>query len=142
MENPTQVKCPKCGTLVNVESIIAHRIEENLKNEFNQKYLDLKTVMEGEVKQKEITLQKQQEELTKNTAAFETKVNEKVALEAAKQQKQLQEKIYGEFEIQLKSATAENADNKKRIDELSKAAIENESLKRKKMNSSKTLMTR
>lgn len=34
MNSPTQIKCPNCGTSIDVQDILAHQLEEEIKQKY------------------------------------------------------------------------------------------------------------
>ena len=42
MQNPTQIKCPNCGTEIDVQDILAHQVEEQIKVKYQSALADEK----------------------------------------------------------------------------------------------------
>jgi hypothetical protein len=62
MTTPTQIECPNCHTLIDVQDVLSHQLEEKLKGEFQQK-LDSEKLL----------LQQKEEALEKNRRDFDEK---------------------------------------------------------------------
>ena len=61
----TQIECPNCHSIIDVQDVLSHQLEEKLKKEFQQK-LDSERSL----------LSKMQEELEKSRRDFEEKKKE------------------------------------------------------------------
>jgi len=127
----TKINCPKCGNEFNVEDVLSHRIEEKYRQELSGKIAELEKTFhakENAVKQRELELKKQAEEM-------ERQIAQKAAVQAkavaAAQAEELKTKIKAEYDAQLQSLTEADAEAKKKITELKNTQIENERLKRK-----------
>ena len=62
MEKDTKIKCPNCGTSIDVQDILAHQLEEKVREEFNQK-----------LRSEKQKFSKREEELEKARIDFEEK---------------------------------------------------------------------
>ena len=126
----TKINCPNCGNELNVEDVLSHRIEEKYKQEFGGKISELEKSYQAKdqlVKQRELELKKQSEDMERQIAA---KVAEQAQAIATTKAAELQAKIKEEYETQLKSLTEADAESKKKITEMKNTLIENERLKR------------
>ncbi|WP_341865170.1 hypothetical protein [Maribacter litoralis] len=51
MKNETQIKCPNCGTTIDVQDILAHQLEEEIKQKYQAQIAEEKKKYEaGQVK--------------------------------------------------------------------------------------------
>ncbi len=48
MENQTQIKCPNCGTDIDVQDILSHQLEESLKKKFQAELVAEKKKFESQ----------------------------------------------------------------------------------------------
>ena len=111
MKNNTQIKCPNCGTSIDVQDILAHQLEDEIKQKYQNQLAEEKKKYEDEVenlnKAKELfELKKKQEnelfqdrldkQLKEDRKAIEIKLKQKFQEEQAEQfnalQKELNEK--------------------------------------------------
>jgi len=111
MKNNTQIKCPNCGTSIDVQDILAHQLEDEIKQKYQNQLAEEKKKYEDEVenlnKAKELfELKKKQEnelfqdrldkQLREDRKAIEIKLKQKFQEEQAEQfnalQKELNEK--------------------------------------------------
>ena len=111
----TEVKCPKCGSFVDVESVIAHDLGDKLKKEY-----------EGKLRDSLMNLQADKDRLLEEQKAFEEKkkkenelFSQRVAQEKSKFEieikEQLQKSIASDFEVKLKLAEQNNRDNEEKL---------------------------
>jgi hypothetical protein len=64
----TTIICPNCKTQFEPEAAIAQSVEERVRKEFNQKWVDLEKKKDEQFRQKELQWQQQQEETLKKAA--------------------------------------------------------------------------
>ena len=71
MENQTKIKCPNCGTAIDVEDILSHQLEEGIRKKFNAQLAAEKKKFE-----KEFEKEKKKEMDTKSINPFDQQCNE------------------------------------------------------------------
>lgn len=114
-----KIKCPNCGTQINVDELLFHQAEEKLNEK--QKIANLELQKEKELlKQKELEFE---EKKKKENELFQTKLNQKIEEEKQKIILEQSKNISEKFELELKLLKEEN-DNRKE---------ENQSLKNEKL---------
>ena len=114
-----KIKCPNCGTQINVDELLFHQAEEKLNEK--QKIANLEIQKEKELlKQKELEFE---EKKKKENELFQTKLNQKIEEEKQKIILEQSKNISEKFELELKLLKEEN-DNRKE---------ENQSLKNEKL---------
>jgi len=64
MENQTQINCPECGSQIDVNDILKHQIEDNIKKEYQSKFLEQSK-----------SLKKEQSEFEKKKQDYEAEIN-------------------------------------------------------------------
>ena len=107
MAEQTSIKCPNCGTVIDVNDILKHQLEDSIRKEFQQK---------ATAQAKELATKN--EELEKAKAEFEAKKKQENELFADRLEK---EKKVAEKEITTKLKSKLDEENKDRI-----AAMEKE----------------
>ncbi|HEY9561975.1 MAG TPA: DUF2130 domain-containing protein [Anseongella sp.] len=132
MASTTQIKCPNCGTSVDVQDILSHQLEEEIR----QKY---QTQLATEKKR----FDQEQEQLNQAKEAFEQKKRQENELFQERLEKQLREERRG-LEEKLKARLTEEQSEQfqalqkelnqksEQIRELNRTKAEVESLKREK----------
>ena len=52
MENKTKIKCPKCETVIDVEDILSHQLEESLQKKYSAELAEGKKKQEKDFEEK------------------------------------------------------------------------------------------
>jgi hypothetical protein len=134
MTHSTKINCPTCGSELDVEEVLGHRIEEKYQQQYRTKVAE----METGYKQRETALVQKESALKDKEASVEKQVAEKIKEEVARREKEIakeiakqtEEKLKSGYEVQIKSLSEEAAESKKQLQVLKSAQIENERLKR------------
>lgn len=132
MNNETQIKCPNCGTSIDVQDILAHQLEEEIKQKYQAQIAEEKKKYESE-----------QEKLKLEKAEFLQKKKQENELFQERLENQLKEskkEIELKLKLKLKEEQSEQFDalqkelNEKseQIKELNRTKAEIEKLKREK----------
>jgi len=95
MSTPTQIHCPNCGTAIDVQDILAHQLEDEIK----QKY-------EREAQAEKQRIQEREQLLKQSLADFEEKKKRENELFQERLEKQLKEK-QAEAEVKIKARLQE-----------------------------------
>jgi len=127
MEKTTQINCPKCGHIFNVEDVLAKQIEDKYKTEMNSRISQI----QKEYQTKENNIRELQAQLKQKESDIDRRVEEQLKVETAKREKLIKEKVTQDYEDRLKILSEENEAGRKQIQQLNRAKIENEQLKRK-----------
>ncbi|MCF6279720.1 MAG: DUF2130 domain-containing protein [Flavobacteriaceae bacterium] len=132
MDNETQIKCPNCGTSIDVQDILAHQLEEEIKQKYQSQIAEEKKKYEAG-----------QEKLSEEKLEFEKKKKQENELFQERLENQLKEgkkEIESKLKLKLKEEQSEQFDalqkelNEKseQIKELNRTKAEIEKLKREK----------
>ncbi|TGV00578.1 DUF2130 domain-containing protein [Flavivirga rizhaonensis] len=132
MNNENQIKCPNCGTSIDVQDILAHQLEEEIK----QKY-------QSQIAQEKKKYESEQEKLKQEKLDFEEKKKKENELFQERLDNQLKEskkEIESKLKLKLKEEQSEQFDalqkelNEKseQVKELNRSKAEIEKLKREK----------
>jgi len=132
MENNNQIKCPNCGTSIDVQDILSHQLEEEIKQKYQSQIAQEKKKYEGE-----------QEKLKQEKLDFEQKKKRENVLFQERLENQLKEgkrEIEAKLKLKLKEEQSEQFDalqkelNEKseQVKELNRSKAEIEKLKREK----------
>lgn len=121
MKDQAQIKCPNCGTSIDVQDILAHQVEEEYKQIYQQKEAQLTEQQnqfeEKKKKENELFQEKLEKELKRQKEESEISIRRKLAIEQEDQFKSLQ------IELNEKSV---------QVKELNRTKAEVEKLKREK----------
>lgn len=132
MDKSNTVKCPECGAEINVNEIVSHQIEEQVRADYDKK------VAKAEKKYKEQAdaLKEEKEKLEKNRKEIEKEIEkgvaEKVKTEQKKIEKELRKKIQEETTGRMETMEEELKEKSEKLKELNKTRAEIEKLKREK----------
>ncbi len=132
MNNNNQIKCPNCGTSIDVQDILADQLEEEIKQKYQSQIAEEKKKYESE-----------QEKLEREKLDFEEKKKKENQLFQERLQNQLKEskkEIESKLKLKLKEEQSEQFDalqkelNEKseQVKELNRSKAEIERLKREK----------
>jgi hypothetical protein len=126
------IKCPNCGTEINVSELLHHQVEEQLQKEFETKNKQLQR--DFEKRQKEIEDQKNQLATDKQNLQdqVDTAVQQKLKAEKTQLEKKLRAQISDEKSEELKSLEDELKQKSDQVKDLNKTKAEVERLKREK----------
>lgn len=131
----TTIVCPNCNHQFEPTEALAQTIRENLRREFNQKWLDEKKEQEKAFQAKEAAVKKQQdliaherEQLQKQAQAqqqdFTRKLEEQKKLMEAELSAQLAQKIQGDFETKLRHLEDTNKQSENKLKEAREKELE------------------
>ncbi len=132
MKNNTQIKCPNCGTAIDVQDILAHQLED----EINQKY----QTQLAEEKKKYTTefdsLNKAKEEFEQKKKQENALFQERLEKQLKEDRKAIEEKLKLKFQEdqrdQFNALQKELNEKSEQVKELNLTKIEVEKLKREK----------
>mgnify|MGYP000126629730 CR=1 FL=1 len=111
----TEVKCPKCGSSVDVESVIAHDLGDKLKKEYEAKLRDSLVNLQSE---KDRLLEEQrsfEEKKKKENELFAQKLAQEKARLESEIKEQVQRSIASDFEVKLKIAEEANREKEEKL---------------------------
>ena len=137
------IKCPNCGTQIDIDEIFYHQIQEKFKQEHLAKVKMLRDEVEAkrqEYKKAFDTLKAKEEAIADEkakyerelTRATEAKVEEQLRIEKQKLQAELRAKITAERDDEIKLMHEELQKKSEQVKELHMATAEVEKLKREK----------
>lgn len=133
MESQTNsVKCPNCGSEINVSDVLFHQVQEQLKKDFETQ-IAAKDKLYHDKEQK---LQQEKEELTKAQESLQEKVDSdvkaKVTTEKASLEKSIRQQLNDETAEQLRSMQEELDLKSGQLKELNKTKADLARLQREK----------
>ena len=131
MSNQT-IKCPNCGTSIDVNELLSHQLEDQIKKKYSAELVKEKHKYDAElakVEQAKQDLAKQQEQLSDHV---EKSTREQLATEKIKLEAKLREQIGFEQSEVVKSLQVELNLKSQQVQELNKSKAEIERLKREK----------
>ncbi len=132
MKNQTQIKCPNCGTSIDVQDILAHQLEDEIKQNHQAQLAEEKkkyeVEFEGLNKAKEAFEQKKKQE----NEMFRERLEKQLKEERKSIEEKLKSKLQEEQSEQFNDLQKEFNEKSEQIKELNRTKAEIEKLKREK----------
>jgi len=132
MEKNTQIKCPKCGTSIDVQDILAHQLENEIQLKYQQQLAEEKKKYDAEFdglnKAKEQFEQKKKQE----NALFQERLERQLKEERKALEEKVKLQITEEQSEQFSALQKELNEKSEQIKELNRTKAEIEKLKREK----------
>ena len=132
MEDNTQIKCPNCGTSIDVQDILAHQLENEIQQKYQNQLAEEKKKFDAEFeglnKAKEQFEQKKKQE----NEMFQERLDKQLKEDRKLIEEKLKVKIQEEQSEQLKALQKELNEKSEQVKELNRSKAEIEKLKREK----------
>jgi len=132
MATEKNINCPNCGSDINVNELLFHQVNDQLKKQYDDELLKEKNKLEDQ----NLTLLKKQKELDLQQRSQQEEIEQRVIEELKQERINLNLKIKAELEDEqsdaMNSLKEELNDKSSKIKELSKTSIELEKVKREK----------
>lgn len=132
MKNDTQVKCPNCGTAIDVQDMLSHQLEEDFKKKYNTQLAEEKKKYQKEFDQLDQQKEEFEKKKQKENELFQERFNAKLKEEKTVLEKQLKAKLQDEQSEQMALIQKELSEKSEQVKELNKTKGEIEKLKREK----------
>lgn len=132
MDSTTQIKCPNCGTSIDVQDILAHQLEEEIKKKYESQFADEKKKFKQEQEQLDNARLEFEENKRKENELFQKRVDAGLKEERKAIEEELKSKYTKELSEQFQSMQNELNEKSEQIKELNRTKAENEKLKREK----------
>ncbi len=132
MPNQTQINCPSCGTSIDVQDILAHQLEDEIKQKYQVQLNQEKKKQE----EREAALAAQQrqfeEKKKRENELFQQRLDRELKRQKEESETTIRKKIAEEQEDQFKAMQKELTQKSEQIRELNRTKAEVEQLKREK----------
>lgn len=132
MERETKIICPNCGSEINVNEILYHQLEDDLKKRFTAQIAEEKKKYETELELLILQREDFEKKKLKENEIFQEKLQLKLKEERQIIEKQLKTKIAEEQSEQYAHMQKELLEQSEKLKELSRSKAEIERLKREK----------
>ncbi|WP_452229933.1 DUF2130 domain-containing protein [Lacinutrix sp. MEBiC02404] len=132
MKNETQIKCPNCGTSIDVQDILSHQLEEEIKQKYQSQIAAEKK--KYELQQEQLKLEKQnfQEKKKKENELFQERLENQLKADKKEIEAKLKRKLKEEQSEQFDALQKELNEKSEQVKELNRSKAEIEKLKREK----------
>jgi hypothetical protein len=132
MQNQTQIKCPNCGTSIDVQDILSHQLEDEIKQKYQSQIAEEKKKYESEFESlnqaKEDFAQKKKQE----NELFQERLDKQLKEEKVAIEEKLKSKLEEEQSERFKALETELNEKSEKVKELNRSKAEIEKLKREK----------
>lgn len=132
MKNETQIKCPNCGTSIDVQDILSHQLEEEIKQKYQSQIAEEKKKYEADFE----NLNKAKEEFEKRKKQENELFQERLETQLKQEKKAIEEKVKAKLKEeqseQFDALQKELNEKSEQIKELNRTKVEIEKLKREK----------
>lgn len=132
MTNETKIKCPNCGTAIDVQDVISHQLEDDFKKKYNAQLAEEKRKFEKDFDQLKQQKEDFEKKKQKENELFQERFNTKLKEEKIVLEKQLKAKLLDEQSEQMFLIQKELSEKSEQLKDLNKTKGEIEKLKREK----------
>jgi len=140
MEQETKIKCPNCGTEINVNEVLSHQLEDDLRKKYTAQLAEEKKKYDAELNQLNLQKEEFEKKKLKENELFQEKLHLKLREERQIIEKQLKAKLSEEQSEQFAVMQKELLEQSEKLKELSRSKAEIERLKREKDEMKESVM--
>jgi hypothetical protein len=128
----SKINCPNCGTAIDVNDILSHQLEEELKKKYSLEFAEKNKELENQKKELVDGRLALEEKKKKENELFNERLEKQRKVDSLEIESKLKIKLSEEQEEQFKAFQRELAEKSEKIKELNKSKVEIEKLKREK----------
>ncbi len=132
MKNETQIKCPNCGTTIDVQDIISHQLEEEISQKYESQLAKEKQKYEFQFESLNKAKSEFEEKKRKENELFQDRLEAKLKEERKVIEERLKSRLSSEQTEQFKALQKELNEKSEQLKELGLSKAEIERLKREK----------
>ena len=132
MQTQTQIKCPNCGTSIDVQDILAHQLEDEIKQKFQSQLADEKKKYEAEFENLNKAKEEFEQKKKLENELFQERMEQQLKEAKKAIEEKMKEKLQEEQSEQFNDLQKELNEKSEKIKELNRTKAEIEKLKREK----------
>jgi hypothetical protein len=132
MENNTQIKCPNCGTLIDVQDILAHQLENEIQQKYQNQLAEAKKKQDAEFESLNRAKEQFEQKKKQENELFQERLDRQLKEERKTLEEKLKLKIQEEQSEQFNALQKELNEKSQQVKELGLARVAVEKLKREK----------
>lgn len=132
MQTQTQIKCPNCGTSIDVQDILAHQLEDEIKQKFQSQLADEKKKYETEFENLNKAKEEFEQKKKLENELFQERLEQQLKEAKKAIEEKMKEKLQEEQSEQFNDLQKELNEKSEKIKELNRTKAEIEKLKREK----------
>jgi len=140
MEQETKIKCPNCGTEINVNEVLSHQLEDDLRKKYTAQLAEEKKKYDAELDLLNLQKEEFEKKKLKENELFQEKLQSKLKEERQIIETQLKIKLTEEQSEQFAIMQKELLEQSEKLKELSRSKAEIERLKREKDEMKESVM--
>ncbi len=140
MEQETKIECPNCGAEINVNEILSHQLEDDLKKKYSAQLAEEKRKYDTELNLLNLQKEEFEKKKLKENELFQEKLQSKLKEERQIIEKQIKLKLTEEQSEQVAIMQKDLLEQSEKLKELSRSKAEIERLKREKDEMKESLM--
>jgi hypothetical protein len=133
MQNNKQVKCPNCGTAIDVQDILAHQLEDEIKQKYQTQLAEEKKKYTAEFDNLNKAREEFEQKKKQENALFQDRLDKQLKEERKSIEERLKQKFREEQQEQFNALQKELNEKSDQVKELNRIKAEIEKLKREKL---------
>ncbi len=132
MKNSNQITCPNCNTQIDVNDILSHQLEDEIKKKYSEQLLQERKKYDAEFNKLNQAKEDFEDRKRKENELFKERLEAKLKEEKSQIESKLKLKLREESDEQFKQLQQELNEKSEQIKELNRTRAEVEKLKREK----------
>ena len=132
MNDSTQIKCPNCGTSIDVQDILAHQLEDEIKRKYQSQLAEERKKHEVQAGHLAKAKEEFEDKKRKENELFQERLERQVKERSKEAEEKLKLKLANEQQEQFKALQSELNEKSEQVKELNRTKAEIEKLKREK----------
>ncbi|MAC95704.1 MAG: Caldesmon [Flavobacteriales bacterium] len=133
MKEQTQIKCPNCGTSIDVQDILAHQLEDEIKQKYQSKLAEAQKNTEKEKARLAQEKADFEEKKKQENELFQQRLEKQLKSDRLLIEEKLKAKLKEEQSEQFQELQKELNEKSEQVKELNRSKAEIEKLKREKL---------
>jgi hypothetical protein len=132
MKNNTQIKCPNCGNPIDVQNVLSHQLEDEIKQKYQVQLTEEKKKYETEFENLSKAREEFEQKKKQENELFQERFEKKLKEEKKNIEEKLKQMLQEEQSEQFKALHKELNEKSEQVKELHRTKSEIEKLKREK----------
>jgi len=130
MNNNNRIKCPNCGTSIDVQDVLTHQLEDEIQKKYASQLELEKTRFAAQENKLRLEQEAFEQKKKQENELFQEKLNEKLKQERREIEEKLKKRMAEEQQEQFESLQRELNEKSAQVKDLNRAKAEIEQLKR------------
>jgi len=133
MKDQTQIKCPNCGTSIDVQDILSHQLEDEIQQRYQTKIAEEKNKYESQFEQLNQAKEDFEQKKKQENELFQERLDKQLNEDRKGIEEKLKSKLEEEHSEEFKALQTELNEKSEKVKELNRSKAEIEKLKREKL---------